>query len=53
MSLKCEIKKGTSKLGRVYYYLFLEDLDKVIFLNKTEVKLLSVLYPNLQVPELD
>lgn len=46
MSINCEIRKATSKLGKTYYYLFLPDLDKVVFLNKTEVKLLQLIYPN-------
>lgn len=48
LKINCEIKKGTSKLGREYLYLYIEDLDKSIFLNKTEVKLLEILYKNVK-----
>lgn len=44
LKINCVIKKGTSKLGKEYLYLYIEDLDKAIFLNKTEVKLLEILY---------
>lgn len=46
LKVNCELKKGTTKLGKEYLYLYIEDLDKVIFLNKTEVKLLEILYKN-------
>lgn len=42
-NLKCEIKKGTSKLGKIYYFLYIEELDKSIFLNSVEVKVLKLL----------
>ncbi len=45
MKIQAEVKKMTSKLGKVYYVLYVEELDKNIFLSNTEAKLLSLLHP--------
>lgn len=44
MNIKCEIQEKTSKLGKKYYVLYIPDLEKFVFLNNTEVKLLNYIY---------
>lgn len=44
MNIKCEIQEKTSKLGKKYYVLYIPDLEKYVFLNNTEVKLLELIY---------
>ena len=45
MDVKCVLKKEISKkTGEPYYCLFVPDLEKKIFLEPTELKLLKLLY---------
>lgn len=44
MDLKFTLKKGTSKSGNKYFYLYNEELNKRIFLNDLELKVLKLLY---------
>ena len=44
MNIKCEIQEKTSKLGKKFYVLYIPDLEKFVFLNNTEVKLLNYIY---------
>lgn len=44
MELVFELKKGTSKGGNKYFYLYNEDLNKRIFLNDLELKVLYLLH---------
>lgn len=41
--LEFTINKGTSKEGKIYYYLENADLSKRVFLNDLEVKVLKLL----------
>lgn len=43
MPIKCELREGSTKEGKKYIYLYIDQLDKMIFLNKTEIKLLQLL----------
>lgn len=47
MKITAEVKKMTSKLGKTYYVLYVEELDKNIYLSNTEAKLLSLLHPTI------
>ena len=45
MDIKCLLKEEVSKkTGKSYYCLYVPDLEKTIFLEPVEVKLLSYLY---------
>lgn len=41
-----EVRKKTSKLGNIYYALYIEELDKFFILSGSEAKLLSLLHQN-------
>lgn len=51
MKIQAEVRKMTSKMGKTYYVLYVEELDKSIFLSNTEAKLLSLLHPTAKVEE--
>lgn len=44
LTLKCQFMKKTSKTGKEYYVLYIEELDKYYFLTNTEARLLSLVY---------
>lgn len=45
MDVRCILKKEISKKsGKEYYCLFIPDLEKTIFLEPTELKLIKLLY---------
>lgn len=45
MDIKCVLKKDVSKKsGKEYFCLYIPDLEKTIFLEPTELKLLKLLY---------
>ena len=46
MSIECKLEKRTSKAGNEYYCLYIPSLEKVVFLEPAEVKLLLVLNHN-------
>lgn len=47
MDIKCVIKEEVSKkTGKPYICLFIPDLEKTIFLEPAEIKLLTLLYKN-------
>ena len=41
---ECEIQKKTSKLGHVYFVLYVKELDKLFILSNSEAKLLTLLH---------
>lgn len=43
MNIECKLEKKVSKNGNEYWCLYIPDIEKVIFLNQTELKLLQVL----------
>ena len=44
MDIKCILKEEVSKkTGKTYFFLFIPDLEKTIFLEPVEVKLLGYL----------
>lgn len=45
MDVKCILRQETSKkTGEPYYCLYLPDLEKKVFLEPTELKLLKIVY---------
>lgn len=44
MDIKCKLEKYTSKDGKVFWTLFIPDLDKRVFLNNQELKIFKLLY---------
>lgn len=47
MNIECKLEKRVSnKSGNEYWCLYIPDIEKVIFLNQTELKLLQVLKNN-------
>ena len=45
MEIKCLFQEKTSeKTGRTYYVLYLPDIEKTIFLEPCETKLLKLMY---------
>lgn len=43
MNIECKVEKRVSQKGNEYYCLFIPLLDKTVFLEKAEVKLIQVL----------
>lgn len=43
MNLECKFEKRTSNKGNEYYCLYIPLLEKTIFLEKAEIKLIQVL----------
>lgn len=43
MNLTCEVQEKIGKDGQPYYCLYIREIEKIVFLTKTEVKLLSFL----------
>lgn len=52
MTFNCEveIQKKTSKLGHIYYVLYVKELDKFFILSNSEAKLLTLLHQNKITP---
>lgn len=46
MKLECKVLEKVSKKGDKYFVLYVPELEKTIFLEPVEVKLLNVLYSN-------
>lgn len=44
MNVKCLLQEKVSKNGNAYMCLYVPDIEKTIFLEPAEVKLLSILY---------
>ena len=44
MEIKCVLEKRETKDGKPYMVIYIPDLEKVVFLTQTEVKLLTLLY---------
>lgn len=45
MDIRCVLKEEVSKkTGKNYFCLYIPDLEKTIFLEPTEIKLLKILY---------
>lgn len=44
MRIECRLEKRTSQKGNEYYCLFIPELEKVVFLEPAELKLLQVLH---------
>lgn len=52
MTFNCEveIQKKISKLGHIYYVLYVKELDKFFILSNSEAKLLTLLHQNKITP---
>lgn len=46
MRIECLLEKRTSQKGNEYTCLYIPELEKVIFLEPAEIKLLQVLHKN-------
>ena len=49
MNLECKFEKRVSNKGNEYYCLFVPLLEKTIFLEKAEVKLIQMLLEKKQI----
>lgn len=44
MQIKCQLLEKTSKDGKKYWVLYIPDIEKSVFLEPAELKLLKLLY---------
>ena len=44
MQIKCLVEERVSKQGKVYYCLYIPDIERVEILSKMELKLLQMIY---------
>lgn len=45
MEIRCVLQEKTSeKTGKKYMYLYIPDIEKIVFLEPAEIKLLKLIY---------
>lgn len=48
LNLNCILQKKTSKNGKEFYVLYIDELAKYVFLSDTELKLVKLLFGEKQ-----